>query len=438
MARHLLRDPASGADASPEPHRVAPPGRWPRAARVAAVSHSLTASLIRKAAVTKNTVRKPMVDSTASPPRRGTTFAARLLGQWLFIATALLPTLAAALYFGVWASDVYVSESRFVVRSPERQSVSPLGLIFKGAGFTRAQDDAYTIQDFIHSRDAMAALDATLAIRAAYAAPTVDWFSRFGTGPAGASTEAFHPYYQRKVLVLLDNESSIAVLTTRAFSAEAAQAMNRRLLELSEDLVNQLNERGRQDLIRHAAVEVEATQKKAAEVALALAAFRNQQGVIDPERQSSIPLQQVARLQEELLEARTQVATLERLAKDNPQLPVFRDRVRMLQAAINRENANVAGRGNRSLADKAAEFQRLSLEKEFADRMLASAMSTLEQARSEAQRKQLYLERIVQPSLPDEPMEPRRLRNVIVTAAIAFAVWGILALLLAGVREHHD
>lgn len=356
----------------------------------------------------------------------------------LFVAVAMLPSVAAAVYYGALASDVYVAESRFVVRSPERQMVSPLGLILKGAGFTRASDDAYSIQDYIHSRDAMRSLDDALGIRAAFADPAVDWLSRFGTWPAGASQEVLHQYYRRKVEVQIDANSSIATLTTRAFSAEAARAMNRKLLDLSEELVNQLNERGRQDLIRYAATEVDDARIKAGIAALALAGYRNRQGVIDPERQSTIPLQQVAKLQDELLDARTQIATLERLAQDNPQLPVLRQRAALLHTEIGKESARVAGAGSRSLADKAAEFQRLQLEKEFADKVLASAMSTLEQARSEAQRKQLYLERIVQPSRPDEPMEPRRLRNVVVTMVLALLGWGIVALLLAGVREHHD
>lgn len=356
----------------------------------------------------------------------------------LFLGTVVVPICAALGYFGAIASDVYVSESRFVVRSPERQAASPLGLILKGAGFARAQDDAYTIQDFMLSRDAMKALDADLAIRAGYAAPTVDWINRFGAAPWRDDFEAFHEYYRKKVSVQLDASSSIATLTTRGYDARATQAMNRRLLELGEDLVNQLNERGRQDMVRFATAEVAQAQEKAVVAAQALAQFRKTQGVIDPERQSSIPLQQVARLQDELVETRAQIATLERLAPDNAQLLPLRQRAQLLQQEVDAVNARVAGTGSRSLADKAASFQRLSLEKEFADRMLASALSTLEQARNEAQRKQLYLERIVQPSLPDAATEPRRLRGILVTTVIALMVWGILALLLAGVREHHE
>jgi capsular polysaccharide transport system permease protein len=77
----------------------------------------------------------------------------------LFLASTVLPTALAIIYFGLVASDVFVSESRFVIRSPEPSTASPLGLILKGAGFARAQDDSYTVQDFMLSRDALQALD---------------------------------------------------------------------------------------------------------------------------------------------------------------------------------------------------------------------------------------------------------------------------------------
>ena len=101
------------------------------------------------------------------------------------------------------------------------------------------------------------------------------------------------------------------------------------------------------------------------------------------------------------------------------------------------ETTKVTG-GALSLANKAAEYQRLALEREFADKQLASALASLEQARSEAQRKQVYIERIAQPSLPDIALEPRRLRSIVATFVLGLVAWGILSMLLAGVREHQD
>jgi capsular polysaccharide transport system permease protein len=353
----------------------------------------------------------------------------------LFWLTVVLPSLIAIVYYGFIAADVYISESRFVVRSPERQTASPLGMLLKGTGFTRSQDDSYTVQDYILSRDAMRALDEKLNLRSAFGKG--DLFSRFPGLDWDDSFENMHRYYQKMVGVQLDPVSSIATVTVRAFSAEEAQKINQYLIEMSEALVNQLNERGRQDMIRFAANEVAEAEKKARDAALALARYRNEKGVIDPEKQSTIPLQQIAKLQDELIATKAQLAQLQMLTRDNPQIPVLKQRIQMLENEIELESARVAGSG-RSLASKAAEFQRLALDKEFADKQLASALVSLEQARNEARRQQLYLERIAQPNLPDAAMEPRRLRNILAVFVLGLIAWGVLSMLIAGIREHQD
>ena len=80
----------------------------------------------------------------------------------------------------------------------------------------------------------------------------------------------------------------------------------------------------------------------------------------------------------------------------------------------------------------------MALEREFAERNLAATLANLEQARNEAQRKQLYLERIVQPSRPDIAVEPRRLRAVLIVGVLGLIAWGIASLLFASIREHVD
>lgn len=357
----------------------------------------------------------------------------------VFLVTVFIPTLIAVIYFGFMASDIYISESRFVVRSQEQQNISPLGILLRGTGFSRSQDDAYTVQNFILSRDAMQSLDKDFHIKEQYSDFAIDVYRRFpGLYWWDDSYEHFHAYYQKMVGVQLDSVSSILTLTTHAFSADTAWQINKRLLELAEELVNRLNERGRQDLISYAAREVATAEERAKTTALALADYRNDQGVIDPEKQSSIPFQQVAKLQEELIATKAQILQLQKLASDNPQLPVLQQRARLLDREMEAEMHRIAGAGGSSLAGKAAEYQRLTLEKEFADKMLASALSTLEQARNEAQRQQLYLERISQPSNPDEAMEPRRLRSVIAVFVLGLIAWGVAVMLIAGIQEHHE
>lgn len=355
----------------------------------------------------------------------------------LFLLTVAAPTVLSTVYFGLMASDVYVSESRIVVRSPDKPSVSGLGALLKGAGFSRAQDDSYTVRDYVLSRDALKEIDNALDVGKAYSSDAVDRVSRFGGLDFDTSFEALHRYYQKKVDVQQDTASSITTLIVRAYTAQDAQSINQKLLELSEGLVNRLNERGRQDLISFATTEVAEAEKKSKAAALALSAYRNAKAVVDPERQATVQLQQIAKLQDELIATTTQLSQLKTFTPQNPQISALQKRASTLQEEISAETTKITG-GERSLANKAAEYQRLALEREFADKQLASALASLEQARNEAQRKQVYIERIAQPSLPDIALEPRRLRSILATFVLGLVAWGVLSMLLAGVREHQD
>ena len=361
----------------------------------------------------------------------------RLLGvNRLFLLTVVLPTLLSTLYFGLIASDVFISESRFVVRSPQKASVAGLGAILQGAGFNRSQDDTYSVHDYVLSRDALKELEQQFGLSRNFGAATVDRLSRFAGIDPDDSFEALHRYYQKRVELEIDGVSSITVLRSSAFSAADAQRINAKLLELSEKLVNQLNERGRQDMVSFATAEVAAAEQKARAATLALSSFRARRGVFDPERQSALQLQLVSKLQDELIATKTQLAQIRNLTRDNPQIPALQSRLETLQAEVISETSKVAG-GERSLSGKSAEYERFALDRSFAERQLAVALTSLEQARNDAQRKQVYLERIVQPSLPDVAVEPRRLRAVLATLALGLIAWGILSLLLAGVLEHH-
>lgn len=353
----------------------------------------------------------------------------------LFWLTIAIPTFLSIIYFGLIASDIYISEARFVVRSADRQTAFPLGMLLKGSGFSRSQDDSYTVQDYILSRDALHALDEKMNLRAAF--KKGDIFNRFHGLDRDDSFENMQRYYRTMVDVQIDSISSIGTLRVRAFSADEAQKINGQLLLMAETRVNQLNERGRQDMIHLAVKEVTLAEERTKKAALTLAAYRNQKGVIDPERQSAIPLQQIAKLQDELIANKSLLAQLQLLTKENPQIPVLKKRIQMLKTEIEIESGQVAGSSG-SLASKVADFQRLALEKEFSDKQLASALASLEQARNEAQRQQLYLERIAQPSLPDAAIEPRRLRGVLATFILGLIAWGVLTMIVAGVQEHMD
>ena len=355
----------------------------------------------------------------------------------LFLLSVALPTLIAVVYFGFITSDVYISESRFVVRSPKQQTPTGLGAILQGAGFSRSEDDTHSVHDFILSRDALQKLNDKLKLDKSFSDPRIDMFSRFASFGVDENFEGLHKYYLKRVAIDTDTTSAISVLKVKVYNAEDAFRINTMLLEMSEGLINQLNERGRQDMIRFATSEVDTAEKKAKAAALALSGYRNEKAVFDPERQSAIQLQLVSKIQDELIATKTQLDQLRAFTPDNPQIPSLQKRASSLQAEMNSQMAKVAG-GSASLTNKAADYERLALDRTFADKQLGAALASLEQARNDAQRKQLYLERIVKPNKPDVAVEPRRLRAILATFLLGIICWGVLTILVAGVKEHKD
>ena len=353
----------------------------------------------------------------------------------LFLLVVVGPVLASIIYFGFLASDIYISESRFVVRAPEKRSATGLGAILQTAGFANASEEVSAAQSYAVSRDALGAINKNGAFEKAYSSSTVSFVDRFNPLGIWGSFEELYRYFQGKVSLQNDSATSITTLTVRAYTAEDARRFNEQLLELSEATVNRLNLRGRQDLVRFAQAEVINAKTNAQMAATALAAYRNRSGVVDPEKQAEVQMQMISNLQNQLISAKTELAQLQRYAPDNPRIPVVQTQIGTIEQEIGQETGKVTGNRS-SLAGNAVQFQRLTLENEFAAKQLAGALTSLEEARNEARRKQAYVERIVQPNLPDAPLEPRRLRGILSTIILSLLAYGILRMLLAGIREH--
>jgi capsular polysaccharide transport system permease protein len=359
--------------------------------------------------------------------------------HWLFVFMVVAPTLGAIVSYGLIASDVYISESRFLVRSPQHQAPSGLvGEILQNTGLSpHSQDDTYSVRDFILSRDAMRELDAKLNIRRIFSSPGIDLIDRFPGLGWSRSFEKFYLYYDKHVGVDYDPVSSISVLTVRAFTAEDANNINHALLGMSERLVNTLNDRSRRDLIDFADNEVKIASDKAKDAALALLAYRSSHEVFEPDKQAAIQLEGVAKIEQELVTTEAELAQLKKLSPDNPQIRALNTRADSLRDAMVSEASKVtSARG--SFSARAPAFERLALDVEFADKQLGVALAELESARAEALQKQLYLETLVQPNLPDKAMEPKRIRSTFTVLIISLVGWAVASILMASVREHAD
>jgi capsular polysaccharide transport system permease protein len=358
----------------------------------------------------------------------------RSLNIWLW-AIVGLPTLVAGVYYFAIASDLYLSEAKFIIRSPKQVQTSTLGALLQTTGLGRAADDTAAVQDFIMSRDAVRRLEQQDDLRAILGRSEGDFVARFPGILRRIDFEALFWRYEYFVSVETDTSTGVTSLRVKAFRPEDSQKIASALLTYSEQLVNELNERSRRDALDSAQREVDRTQEQIAHIQSELTTYRVQQKMLDPKTTSAGVLELIGQMNANLATTRTHLAELLKDSPNSPQIPLVKTRIASLESLIAEERAKLSGENN-SVVTALTEYERLTLERELAEKALASAFTSLEAARLEAQRQQLYLEPIAQPNLPDYPLYPKRVASFTMVLVSCLVAYGIVWLLVVSAREH--
>jgi capsular polysaccharide transport system permease protein len=375
----------------------------------------------------------PIADRLAAQQTRPS-FLAR--HRW-FLLFVVVPTLIAAIYNGFIASDVYISESRFVVKAADDKGarVSSLASLIQTTGLSSGQEQTNEILAYAHSRDALSELEKSIDVREKFSRPDVDFFSRFPGPLADHTFEELYKFYQSKVEIGLDTNTGTAIIKVKAFAPRDAYHINLRLLQVSEQLVNRLNDRARQRGIGEAERQVELATERVREARKLVTEYRNSQEVIDPAKQVGGVLEVSNRLITERAALQAQLDLMLRTTPQHPTIPVVRDRINAITAQIATQDGRLVG-SKQGIASKIGDYENLLFEQEFATSALNAANAALVQARAEAQRQQFYLERVVNPNVPDAPLLPNRLLNTIIVAAAALCLYFIGWMLVVGILEH--
>lgn len=359
--------------------------------------------------------------------------------RW-FGLVVVLPTLVVAAYLLFVASDQYVSEAHYLVRSQSGQTQSAPssgGSLLSGNGGSSALSaaaESLSVADYLNSHDAVDALQRRVDLVALFRRPEADRLSRM---PVERPTPEFlKRFYNRQVNIFFDEDNGITTLSARAFRPADAYALSSQLLRLGEQRINEMNRRAYRDAVALSRQQLDEAEASLRSIGSQVTRFRQSERDADPQVSASAQISLVSRLQQELAAARAQLSTTNQLiGTGNPQTQALRQQIASLQQQLNAENARLAG-GTSAIAAGLGDYEALRSRQLFLQERYASAATAFESARQQAIRQQLYVVRVVEPNLPVKSIYPQRWLVVITVFAILMVVYSIGWLIAAGVREH--
>jgi len=380
----------------------------------------------------------PVPDALDTGPSRWTR-----LRQWArvrrnFLLIVVLPTVLLAGYLFLVAADQYQSEAHFIVRGSESSPTVPSGLgqvLGMAGGFSPTQTEAMSVSDYLSSNDAVETLRRKLDLVARFRRPEADFYSRLGS--ADPTPERLLKYYRGQVGVNYNTDTGITTLTVRAFRPADSYAIIQMLLQLGERRVNELNVRSYTDTLASSRRQLADAERAVASIQKRLTGFRQASADIDPAGSGQAQIGLVSSLQAQLSASRAQLAAMRgAISPRSPQYIALAHETQSLEREVAAQAAKIAGTGGTTIANDLGGYEDLRIRQQFAAKQYEAAAAAVEKAREQAQRQQLYIVRVVDPSMPVKSLYPERWRILATVVIALLLVHAISWLIAAGMREH--
>lgn len=354
------------------------------------------------------------------------------------LAAAVIASLLAAFYWGLIASDRYVSEAHIVIQQTDLaggQSTDVMSLLGGGGGINRA--DQLLLRDHLLSVDMLEKLDDRLNLRLHFSDSSHDLLSRMWF--EDVSIEKFHRYYLSRISVELDDYSGVLVIQAQAYDPKMAHEIVAMLAVEGEQFMNTLSHALAQEQVDFLEKQVTNIGERTMEARQTVLRFQNENGLLSPQGTAENIAGIINGLESRLAELKTRkVAMLGYLMPGSSDVKEITLQIGAVEKQINREQARLAAPNGNTLNRTVEEFQRLQLNAEFAQDIYKTTLMALEKGRVEATRTLKKVSVLQTPSKPQYPLEPRRIYNSAVFMLGALLVAGVVHLLAAIIRDHKD
>jgi capsular polysaccharide transport system permease protein len=372
-------------------------------------------------------VRPPV--SPARPRRRH-----RLVLLSLIVGV-LLPMVASAGYLWEYAADQYVSKVGFTVRREDTSSaVEVLGGLANLSGTSSSDTDI--LYEFIQSQKLVSDMNAALNLRAMWSSPEEDVVFAL---TEGASIEELVNYWNKMVRPAY-GAAGLLEVEVRAFSAEDATAIAEELFRKSTEMINNLSAIAREDAIRYARDDLDEALDRLKTAREAVTRFRNENQLVNPQLDLQSQAGLLATLQTQQAEAIIELDLLrDTVRTGDPRLEQAERKLEVIISRIAAERSKLGMGGGssegRAFADIVGEYERLEVEREFAERAYVTALATYDGALAESRRQSRYLAAYMQPTKAETPEYPHRITLLFLIGLFLFLSWSIIILIIYSVRD---
>ncbi|MEM6609255.1 MAG: capsule biosynthesis protein [Pseudomonadota bacterium] len=352
-----------------------------------------------------------------------------------FLFLVALPVCLSAWYLWARASDQYASRVAFSVRSEEAGSaIELLGGITEIS--TSSSSDTDILYDFLQSQELVGRIDAAVDLRAIWSRVGAERDPIFSYHAPG-SIEDLVVHWNRMVRISYDPGTGLIDVRVLAHDARDAQDIAILIQEESSRMINGLAAAARDDAIGYARQEMARAEDRLGQARIAMTAYRNRTQIVDPTIDTQGQMGLVTTLQAQLAEALIEIDLLRETTRtSDPRIEQAERRIAVIENRIAAERAVLGAAGDGTgFADLVDEYERLSVDLEFAQAAYTAARAAYDFSLAEAQRQSRYLAAHIQPTLAEAAQYPQRVMLLALLSGFLCLGWAILTLVAYALRD---
>ena len=349
----------------------------------------------------------------------------------------LLPTIIFAFYQNIIASKRYESISLLIVQQPDDMATMDASMaLMAGLGVNTTSTDTKLVEAYILSNDMLLYLDKTLNLRSHYSYWMIDIFSKL---KKNSSKEDFMKYYQKRVVVEIDELSGVIALYTQGFNPSFAQKLNKEIVKRAEWYINKIGHDLASSQLKFVEGEHKLVETRLQSAQTNLLTFQQQNNLLDPTAEGAALQKITYGIENIIAQKEVELKSLESvMAQNAPAVVALNSELAALKEQLILERGRLSVQNNgegASVSEILAKFSDHKVAVELALQAYSSSLISLEKSRIEAYRKLKYLVTVDSSSLPEDDSYPEVFFNVSLFFCLFLMIYFITRLIISIVDE---